>query len=57
MPFRADTTPGRLKLTRNEEQTIVLYILNLDARGFAPQLCEVADMTDEVRGGEPVRKH
>jgi hypothetical protein len=39
---------------------IVQYILDLDARGFAPRLCEVADITDKVlgtRGGEPVGKH
>jgi hypothetical protein len=60
MPFHADTTPNRLKLTRNKEQTIVQYILDLDLQGFAPQLCEVADMAEKVlsvRGGEPVGKH
>ena len=48
---------GRQKLTATEEQTIVRYILDLDSRGFAPRLCEVADMADKllgVRGGEPV---
>ena len=47
------------KLTRTKEQTIVRYILNLNSRGFAPQLCEVADMADKllgVRGGQPVGK-
>jgi hypothetical protein len=42
-----------------EEQTIVQYILDLDSWGFAPRLCEVADMADKVlgvRGGEPVGK-
>jgi hypothetical protein len=60
IPFRADTLPNRLKLTRTEEQTIVRYILDLDSRGFAPRLCEVADIADKVlsvRGGEPVGKH
>jgi hypothetical protein len=43
-----------------EEQTIVRYILNLDSRGFAPRLCEVADIADKVlaiRGGAPVGKN
>jgi hypothetical protein len=60
IPYRANTLPNYLKLTRTEEQTIVQYILELDSRGFAPRLCEVADMADKVlgvRGGEPVGKH
>ena len=59
-PFRAETLPNSLKLTLTEEQTIVRYILDLDSRGFAPRLCEVADMANKllgVRGGEPVGKH
>jgi hypothetical protein len=43
-----------------EEQTIVRYILDLNSRGFAPQLCEVADTADKllgVQGGEPIGKH
>jgi hypothetical protein len=51
---------GRQKLTATEEQTIVRYILDLDSRGFAPRLCEVADIADKllaVRGSEPVGKH
>jgi len=46
-------------LTATEEQTIVQYILNLDSRGFAPRLCEVADMADKllaVCGGKAVSK-
>jgi hypothetical protein len=39
---------------------IIQYILDLDSRGFAPQLCKVADMADKllgVRGGKPVGRH
>ena len=57
---RSQTRPNCQKLTTTEEQTIIRYILNLDSRGFAPRLCEVADMADKllgVRGGEPVGKH
>src|ERR1700712_2010773 len=51
---RRQTRPGIHKLTLIEEQTIVRCILNLDARGFAPRLCEVADMANTLlatRGG------
>jgi hypothetical protein len=59
IPHRLDTRNARHKLTATEEQTIVQYILDLDSRGFAPRLCEVADIADKllaVRGGEPVGK-
>ena len=48
------------KLTTTEEQTIVRYVLDLDSQGFAPRLCEVADMADKllgIWGGEPVGKN
>jgi hypothetical protein len=57
---RANCQPNCQKLTATEEQTIVRYILDLDSRGFAPRLCEVADMADKllaVRGEEPVGKN
>jgi hypothetical protein len=57
---RAQTQPNYQKLTATEAQTIIRYILDLDARGFAPRLCEVADIADKllgVRGGEPVSKY
>ena len=57
--FRPETRPNCKKLTPHEEQTIVRHILDLNLRGFGPQLCEVADMANEflaVRGGEPVGK-
>ena len=44
--FRLSTVPNGRKLTLIEEQTIVRYILKLDARGFAPRLCEVADIAN-----------
>ena len=59
VPFRLKTRANSHKLTATEEQTIVRYILDLDSRGFAPRLCEVADMADKllgVRGGKPVGK-
>jgi hypothetical protein len=57
---RAQTRPNCQKLTATEEQTIIQYILNLDSRGFAPRLYEVADIADKVlsiRGSEPVGRH
>jgi hypothetical protein len=57
--FRLKVPANGYKLTATEEQTIVRYILDLDSRGFAPRLCEVADMANKllgVRGGEPVGK-
>jgi hypothetical protein len=60
IPFRPNTRPNSHKLTATEEQTIVQYILDLDSRGFAPRLCEVADMANKllgVRRGELVSKH
>jgi hypothetical protein len=57
---RRQIRPGISKLTVTEEQTVVRYILNLEARGFAPRLCEVADMADKllaVRSRTPVSKN
>ena len=57
---RHETRPNNQKLTATEEQTVIRYILDLDARGFAPRLCEVADIADQLlaaRGGISVGKN
>jgi hypothetical protein len=46
--FRPDTQLNSYKFTTTEETTIVRYVLNLDARGFALWLCEVADIADKL---------
>jgi hypothetical protein len=59
IPSRAKAPPNGRKLTSTEEKTITQYILDLDARGFALHLSEVADMADKLlgeRGSEPVGK-
>jgi hypothetical protein len=60
IPFRPIVRANGLKLTASEERTIVRDILDLDSRGFAPRLCEVADKADQllaVRGGTLVGKN
>ncbi|KAF7573624.1 hypothetical protein PtrM4_085290 [Pyrenophora tritici-repentis] len=56
---KPDLRNPRHNLTLTEEQTLVQYILNLNSRGFAPQLCEVEDMVNKLmsaRGRKPVGK-
>jgi hypothetical protein len=58
--FRAEAAPNCQKLTTTKQQTIVRYILDLESRGFAPRLCEVADIADKLlaeRGSKPVSKN
>jgi len=52
-------SPNNRKLTLTEEETVVRYILDLDARGFAPLKAEVRDIANKIlaeRGAEPVGK-
>jgi hypothetical protein len=45
-----ETRKAQHKLTMTEEPTIIQYIFDLNLRGFAPRLCEEADMADRVLG-------
>jgi hypothetical protein len=45
---RGDTTPSSQRLTNIEEQVIIQHILDLDGRGFSPQLAELADMANSL---------
>jgi hypothetical protein len=47
-PARRDCQPNSKKLTQQEEQVIVSYILDLDQRGFAPTYAAVRDMADRL---------
>jgi hypothetical protein len=57
--FHAEAAPNCQKLTATKKQTIIQYILNLNSRGFAPRLCEVADIANKllaIRSSKPVSK-
>jgi hypothetical protein len=47
-PAQRDCQPNSKKLTKQEEEVIVSYILNLNARGFAPTYAAVRDMADKL---------
>jgi hypothetical protein len=47
-PARRDCQPNLKKLTQQEEEVIVQYILDLDLRGFAPTYAAVRDMADRL---------
>lgn len=56
---RAELRPPTTKLTQLEEESLSLYILDLDSRGFAPRLADVEDMANyllETRRGKRVGK-
>jgi len=53
---RRDCTPNSRLLTDPEEEVLIQYILDLDTRGFAPNLPCVRDMASQIniaRGGKP----
>ena len=57
--YRPLAPPNSQKLTLTKEETVVRYILDLNARGFAPLKAEVRDITNKIlseRGAEPVGK-
>jgi hypothetical protein len=57
---RRDCQPNTKKLTQQEEEVIVSYILDLDRRGFAPAYAAVRDMADKLlaaRGAGQVGVH
>ena len=59
-PARRDCQPNSKKLTQQEEQVIVSYILDLDQRGFAPTyaaVCNIADKLLAARGAGQVGVH
>ena len=54
-----DYWPIATKLTELEEEVIVQYILDLDKRGFGPQLASVEDIANyllESQGGKHIGK-
>ena len=56
---REDSMPNSRKLTRLEEDTILEYIVDLDARLYPPRLAGVAEMANRLlaeRGAPPVGK-
>ncbi|KAJ8111655.1 hypothetical protein OPT61_g5799 [Boeremia exigua] len=48
-PSRADTMPNSRGLDDNKERVIVNHILELDARGFGPQLADVAAIANSLQ--------
>jgi len=58
-PPRSEKRPNCYKLTDLEEEVLIRYILDLDSRGFAPQLNSIEDIANlllKSRGRDPVRK-
>ena len=47
-PLRRDYQPNLKKLTKVEEEVIIKYILDLDLRGFAPNLATVREIANKL---------
>lgn len=45
-PARCETVPNSRKLTESEEEAIVQYIIDLDARAFPPRLRGVKNVAN-----------
>ena len=59
-PSRRDSPPNSKNLTKLEEEAIVDYILDLDARSYPPRMADVEDMANCLLRGRsqpPVGKH
>jgi hypothetical protein len=48
IPSQRDCEPNSKKMTKLEEEVIVQHILDLDSRGFAPNLEIVRDMANKL---------
>ena len=58
-PARRDAVPHSKKLTQSEEEAIVQYVLELDARSFPPRLRGMEDIANQllrVRNAPPIGK-
>jgi hypothetical protein len=47
-PSRRNISANSSKLSRHEEEVVIQYIRKLDARGFAPTLSYVQEMTNQL---------
>ena len=59
IPSRNEARVNSMNLTKEEEDVLVKYIIDLDDRGFAPRTQGVEDMANEIlaaRGASPVGK-
>ena len=57
---RQDTRANSTRMTELEEEAIVKYVLDLDSRGFSPQLRDVEDIANLLlseRDASRVGKH